>query len=542
MIYAKRATLKLRREWKKSTILFLLIILLSSMVTSTMIINFAVERTREQVESNMIPSAVIGIDYTEVSKYGCPTRRPGANFNEIPVVPVVSPELIRQIAALPYVSHYEYFTSFDFYSPSLTDYRPVLDNGLSMSDDWWWGDLGFPIKVRGVQRPYFYEIEQGMIELVSGRTFSDEELTNLSNVVMISEGFAIANELRIGSKFPLVNVIFDPTKVFFAPDRNKENTLAMESYDVEVIGVFRTNVTSVYEGYFVHLELKYEFGNRIYAPNTFVEMASERTEFMLAGLDPTGWGDWQDYFEEWTEEVEIADDGTIISPAVMMFNLSNMVARENNTMRTEAVFMLDSPRSISDFVETANDLLPPFHMIVIGDNHFHEILSALTVIESTFSMLLLVSILIQVLILGLLITYFMRNRKREIGIYLSVGVAKGKITLQLIIEILLVAVFALVISLIVGNLLASRLADRLILNDLLTYVEQSNVYIPGGILMDRFGLSSGQALSNVINRYDVSLNVLNTIIIMGVGLGATLLATFIPIMRILRLKPREIMM
>ena len=84
------------------------------------------------------------------------------------------------------------------------------------------GDLGFPIKVRGVQRPYFYEIEQGMIELVSGRTFSDEELTNLSNVVMISEGFAIANELRIGSKFPLVNVIFDPTKVFFAPDRHEK--------------------------------------------------------------------------------------------------------------------------------------------------------------------------------------------------------------------------------------------------------------------------------------------------------------------------------
>jgi len=69
-------------------------------------------------------------------------------------------ETIREIGELPYVRNYEYTMLADFFIPSLERYIPTL-GGITYSPvEDWFGELGYPYRVRGVRSPYFFEIEQ----------------------------------------------------------------------------------------------------------------------------------------------------------------------------------------------------------------------------------------------------------------------------------------------------------------------------------------------------------------------------------------------
>jgi len=44
------------------------------------------------------------------------------------------------------------------------------------------GDLEPSLQIRGVAQPYFVDIAKNVIEIVKGRTFSENEIINLSAV------------------------------------------------------------------------------------------------------------------------------------------------------------------------------------------------------------------------------------------------------------------------------------------------------------------------------------------------------------------------
>ena len=536
MNFIQRALTSIKRNTRKSIILFVLLLALGSMMAGAILVNQATANTERNIINNMQPSAIIGLDYLAIDQYN-DTRGPRGEWWETAEPLPLAPELIQAIGSLSYVSHYEYFAMGYFFAPTLTVYEPVLNDVPlhSQGPEWRFADLGHRYQIRGVQNPDFLELRQGVIEIVAGRTFTRGELDNLSLVAMISEEFAQLNQLTVGSTMPIRNVVFDPMKIPFSLDWSEQNAVEMEFYDLEIIGIFRTTAIGRNAGagevgappwdVLGQMEI---FGNRIYTPSNFVEMAKESSARIASEIV--------------IEEIIAEDiDPNERDSAAGLYIMSQHSAREINRLRLENFFTLRDPNYIVPFRETVQEMLPEFYLVAIAENNFDEILLALNTLDSLASMVLYVTMGAMLLIVSLLIVLFLRDRKHEMGIYLSIGEKRSRIILQMIVEVIVVALFALLVALFIGNLLAGRLGEHMLLNDLLAIVDEGNE-LQIVDLFFRQGLTGELSMQVIANSYDLSFSLFTVLAFLGIGLGTVLLATMVPVFYILRLNPKKIMM
>ena len=529
MNFIQRALTSIKRNTRKSIILFVLLVALGSMMSGAILVNQATDNTKQNIINNMQPSAIIGLDYEAMFLYNDERVREQywAWAEPLPLESV----LIHQIGALPYVAHYEYFAMGYFFAPSLKGYEPVVNDRPMFQGgrDWAFGDLGARYDIRGVHRPGFLELEQGIIEIIAGRTFTEQEIDSLSTVALVSEQFAMLNQLTIGSIITLENVVFDRMKVPYFPDFSEENVVASESYDVEIIGIFGISAIDASRGIDMAdlspwdiMQYMYTFGNRIYTPGSFVERAKEFSASIVADLT-----------------VEEPDTECLVTANTQRLSLYN--ARTNDQMRRETFFTLQDPNYIMIFRETVQEMLPEFYTVAIAANNFDEILLAMDTLDSLATMVFSMTVGAMLLIVSLIIMLFLRDRKHEMGIYLSIGEKRSRIIMQMIVEVIVVALFAFVGALFIGNLLAGRLGEYMLLSDLLTIVDEGG----GQQAFDLFfrqGLASELSMDVIASSYDLSFSLATMLLFLGIGLGTVFLATIVPVVYILRLNPKKIMM
>jgi len=77
-----------------------------------------------------------------------------------------------------------------------------------------------------------------------------------------------------------------------------------------------------------------------------------------------------------------------------------------------------------------------------------------------------------VLILGLLIALFLRDRRHEIGTYIALGEKKSRILFQILSEVLSVSAIAIALSLVSGTLISSTLSRQMLQQDLAERVHE----------------------------------------------------------------------
>ena len=264
------------------------------------------------------------------------------------------------------------------------------------------------------------------------------------------------------------------------------------------------------------------FGNRIYAPNNFVERANEFSTRVAS-------------------EIGVVEFDPHCENTANLQRFSVLSARENDRMRLENLFTLHDPRYILPFREAVQEMLPEFYVVAIADNNFDEILLVLDTLDSLATMVLHMAIGATLLITSLLIVLFLRDRKQEMGIYLALGEKRSKIVAQVAVEVLAVAFLAFSVALFVGHLLASRLGEVMLLNDLLAMEGLADGFEHHDLFF-RQGISSELTMQVIANSYDLSFSLVTLLIFLGIGLGTVLLSVIAPIGYILRLNPKKIMM
>ena len=99
---------------------------------------------------------------------------------------------------------------------------------------------------------------------------------HLSTVALISEDVATQNGLVVGSTISLRNVILEWYGDGIAGEQIVRGD---ETYNVEIIGIFWPIVTAD------TVEALHELDNRIYVPNTFVEMVNRFRLTIWAEMD-----------------------------------------------------------------------------------------------------------------------------------------------------------------------------------------------------------------------------------------------------------------
>ena len=495
-----RLFLNLRRNPAKSLLLLSTFFILGIVVSGAISVQQAIQNVEASIRQEIPPIVSIETDYDAVSARANAT-------GEWPEIDGLTLEILSEIGALMHVNSYDVAVISGLQSAELKRY--VSNEELNLLDgmgDW----QGFGL--RGVHNSRLVDIEEGIIELISGRMFSNEEVSNLVYVALISEEVAYLNNLNIGSVFTLDDVIWDMRGVAQIDSHfyTKENIYAQRSHDFEVVGIFRSLVQFATGDEWSDAFMRDEHLNRIYVPNPVAIAAHGYQMEYAQHLEPDA---------KWFQE----------SP--------------EDSMWLQSVYVLDATGDIEDFRVAAEGILPDFWVVVGLDDSFEGIVGPMDNLRSLADAILLFAAGASILILGLLSALFVRERKREIGIYLAIGEKRRRVAMQVVLEILVLAFVGIVLSLLVGNLLAGNISSAMLRNSM---VAEQNMGVETNITFSNLGalgfVHAAPSAEEVLADYDVSLSSPVIISFLITSAGVIVAITIIPTLYILRLNPRKIMM
>ena len=496
-----RAFMSISRNHNKALLLLIIIFILGIVVSGAISVQQAIENVDSNLRRALPPVVSVGVDHRAIQESINDT-------DEFPDIDIPSFEVYSQMGALPYVENYDISIGGSLLSKDLE--RVSSDEDIAISDfgmgNW------MPMSLKGVYDSSLVDIEEGIIEIVSGRSFSEQEATTLSYVALISESFAEHNNLHIGSIFTLYNVVWDTRGIIYTEPEFyvEDNIYIQRSYDFEVVGIFSTKAQFNTGDEWSDMSMLDEHLNRIYVPNS-ITMAAHIYHI-----------EHQAYLEMDNEWIQGSPEDSLL---------------------VSSVYILNSSAAIEDFRHAAESMLPEFWTVVDVSNSLENIISPMESIRGIAIVLLWIAIGASVIILSLLITLSARERKREIGIYLALGESKGRVVLQVMIEVLTIAAVAVVLSLLLGSVLAGSMSEVMLRHDMATLQNNDGDGMRTFTQLDVMGFGYfGISTEDVLADYNVSLSFETVGLFFAFAMGTVIAATTIPILYIIRLNPRKILM
>ncbi|TLG71783.1 ABC transporter permease [Culicoidibacter larvae] len=483
MNFAKRAFTSIIRRPGKSAILLILVFILGNIIAGAVSIQQAVTQTEASIRQGIGAVSTIELDYNKLMNM---SQEEQQNMNYLPL------STIEELGKSPYVKYYDYNAVGYLNSDSLKPYQAENNESGNVVVS---GNQGFSTK--GVQYHEMLPFKEGNGKLLEGRTFTESEVKNGSKVALVTKQMAEANNLRIGDKITMKNNVYNYNNM--PQDGSMPAPIASEEVELEIIGIYepkqkvekddKTGMTS-----FMNEELI----NTIYVPNKVV---LENEAFANAEMEKIGEKPTESFYQP--------------------------------------VYVLNDANDLDAFRKEAEALIPDTYKVSDGNDQVASIAGPLLTIKWIAGIVLYVAVGATLVILSLLITLFLRDRKHEIGIYLSLGEKRVKVAMQIIIETVSIALIAITLALFSGNLLAQGISQTMLTNQLTAEQQQDNA----GMIFDMpNGYESDMTKEDVADAYKVSLDGNVIIAFYVVGLGAVFISTLVPILYIVRLNPKKIML
>jgi len=514
-----RSIKSILRQPIKFTILFLLVLILSTVVSGAISAVSAINITETNLRQKMRPIVTFTFD-------GSGWERAYRETAEVPTIMPLTTELLEKISALPQVEshHYAFVSEID------TGFIQYLPEGAfdTTSSTCIWnqnnGECYINLIIDHVNRINFigtssiepFEMMKGLINLTAGRNFDVYQLNSYNSwPVLVSNGFAEINGLMIGSTFSISSSIrhdynsVDWDNVYLTWD---DILFDQMTHNFEIIGLFDVVTLEIYDEQ-LEPDRRKHLTNRIYTTNEAIgEMQLFEINSQLALSEKTG--------------------------NELGFNL------ENWFFDKEISLLLKDPALLEDFKLAVTEYLPEFWNIQDLTGSFEKISSSMSTINQLAEMVIFITILSTVVILSLLILMFLKDRRNEIGIYLALGEKRKKIFFQFLFETLPIALTAITFSIFSGHIISSNLSQSMIWREL-TRPPEINQWDDGGgrILIETWyelGYNSNLSYEELLNAFDTSINIHTLILIFLVGFTAIFISTTIPLFFILRLPPKKI--
>ena len=506
----KRSLTSVLRQPVKSLILFLLLIILGSMMTGAIAVGNAIQVAERNLRRSIPAVATLDHDTQAVLAY----------IDEYEDFPdwesSLTSQIIEEIGNLPYVRAFDYaiLDSTSFFSRELVFSRnpePYLITGLdeavilSNLDQLSLNMNGLQLlNVRGIYHHQVFDLQEGLIELLEGRIFTEEEMRTGTPVVLISAAFAEANHLEVGSTVVLEQNFYDWQQPTFEAIFRDDNLLMSELLEIEVIGIFTPTLEMNASSNFVEMHNHMEFNNLIYAP---LEMAKRNTYLWLDYLQEEAPERVPDYEDFWYEHV---------------------------------VYVLDDPLYLDDFTKVALELLPEFWLTEDLRSSYGDMSASLETMRSLVNWVMAGATVGTVAILSLLVILFLRDRQHEIGVYLALGESRKKIVVQLLIEIFSVAIFTTFIALVVGYVLADHFSQEMVRQELMVNRTSQNFDMVS-FGLNQMGFGFWMSHEEMIEAYAVTISGRLLLTFIGVFMGTLLVSTLLPVFYLSKLSPKDIL-
>ncbi|GFH43406.1 transporter [Lactococcus hodotermopsidis] len=501
MNFFKRAICSVTRQKSKSLILFAVIFLLGNILAGSVIIQQSTQNVEKTTKAKMGAIATIDIDYND--------KKVEEAMNSGGFIPApLSEELIQKLGSSPYVKTYDYSQNYGFQSGALKTYDPQAnkedDSGNNMQSSF--SMAGNYFQVHGVQDPKVMDISLGKIKLAQGSVFTADDIKKGNKVVMISKQLADENGLHVGDEMTLDNCLTDET----GQPKDK-------SYDVKakIVGTYevmeapekKSNKNSGMTGM-----LDFEKYNTIYMPNvTVASMTKGYLDFMRVEQPST----YQEITDGMPEE---AVNKSYFTP----------------------VFQLKTVDNVDKFKDEVKPLLPKYYSVMASTDDFEKSASQFTKLSQISKAVIVAAIILSIVLILLVILLFMRDRKRELGIYLSLGDKKLNVIMQIMIEVLAVALVALLLSLVTGKFLGSFASNVFLSSDAGTTTDN----VTNGMFVNNAltSLNAGIDAETIANNYAVTFTPFYIVTYLLAGLGTVIVSVLLSTLYIFKLKPKKILL
>lgn len=534
----KRAKTVILRQKGKNILLFGLVFVLITLLAGAISIHQAIANTETALLLQTPTVSTLGLnrqaaaEELDLAAAELPLQLWQENLPTI--------EDIIAVGQLPYVRAYDFVMNMTLASTELNlpDLETALEDipqsilaamSLEINGFAEFGGQVEKFPVKGVANPDLTHIEAGLIQLIGGRTFTQAEIDQGAEAAIISNTFANANNLDVGDRFIMENKVFNEAAMVqenifsFIQHWHEERFIhAWETLELEVVGIFET--TGFEPGSHTGMELlpaasQYiRLHHQVYAPISLVEAG---LAFQSAG------------------RLEIADDLIATSADITMEDLERDPA-------IQSLFMLYDPRDLPAFQETANELLPGFWEVADMMGIHGNAISSMEIMEQIANMILLTAIGAAIIILGLLITLFLKERRSEIGLYLALGERKHRVITQLLAEILAISAAAIIAGLLTGNLLSGTLSRQMLESHLVEAAASDNTRTMddgNAIPWELAIFNPGQlSMEDTLALFDTGLTPNTAATILVFGTAVVTLSTLTPMLYILKLQPKKILL
>lgn len=512
MSFLKRAWLSITRRTGKSLLLLLIVLILGNAIAGAISIQQASANVEKKIKSDMGAAATIRLDYEEYEKLW---QQYQDNPESMPTIDPPTPELMQTIGSSPYVKYYDYSTSNGAGSETVEKFTPqFLQEQQGMGGGDW--DKYYAFSLRGVQYHKVLSIEEGRLNLVGGRVFTEEEITQGASVAIISKKLADANQINLNDTIVLSSFVMDYENV----DANTGMPAVVNQldYPIKVIGFVEPNTapktpnqSGNREGdKYTEAFMEQQTANTMYLPNGFIINFNKQQ--LLASMEAN------------PKQYEGVDESAF------------------NQTWYEPVYILNDPGDLERFKEETTPLLPELYMVATTADNYKDIAAPVEQTTKMANYILIVAVIASILIVTLVVLLFLRDRKHELGVYLSLGEKKGKVVSQIVAEVLIIALLGITLSVFTGNLVASGLSSSMIQAQM--EKEAQNNPWERGMSMNNVDdyMSTNLTMQDVVSAYEIRLTPTYILVFFLVSLGTIALSTLVPMIYIVRLNPRKILM
>jgi len=490
MGFLKRSLISICRQPVKSGIFFLLIVILSMLSAGSIFVRQAIINTDQNLR-NLMPAVSTIVQDAEV-------------VNEEVAFAVLSPDVIREVGALPQVRTFDYAIDMRW-GVSAEGLNP-WDNPDFMASPMSWDyseEMGVHLMVEGVSNPEFLEIREGFLNLVSGRGFDESELIAeaMANPAVIATGLAQANGLEVGDIFDVQVIVSDYLELADGSRTIDHDAppLFIENFSLEVVGIFDPLFPilpddATFDEAFQLDRVQYRMHHRIFVPNVLAEK---------------------------------------------MFNVRMQGEMEPDEIFFQNFFILNDLLEFAEFSQAVQNL-PGDWLAADFSSGFRDISAAMVNVADVADLIFLVATGATLILTALLVLLFLHDRKHEIGIYLALGENKRKIISQMILELVPLAVLGMTLALFAGNVFANELSQTMLQQNLIQ--EQSAFLdLEAQHQLESFGYRFELSHEEMLANYEISLERKSIALFYAFGLGVVLVATVVPIVFTVQKNPKRLL-
>ena len=520
MNFFTRAIKNVTRRMSKSILLAVTFFLIGNLVIIGLGINNAAEQAKIETRQKMRAVVSYEVDYDAFRKYvedldeeaqqEAYKNYPSVTMDDIKNL--MSDERVKTVNVLSTNMLY----SNGFETVPLNNDRENNGGGTMTYEDGTTVEYIDPdLKLQTNYFPNMIELEDKMYEIVEGRFYNQEEVDEGKMVCLITDKLASHNNLRVGDVIT-IDLVSKNDMRYYEQSGITEDDIHM---NLEIIGIYHNNDELDENSDEYKWMSRYDSpNNTILAPalaygNAYYNMGIKQYEYSKA------------------QNPEYYVDSETPTP-------------ESYTYVNKAVFLLDDPLNVDQFVADHQSDLKDFMKIDANNETFKKLARPLDTL-SLFSNIIVWIVAINAIVIITLVTALtLKTREYEIGVLLSMGVSKMKIVAQFFVELIIVALIGFTLSVASGSLVAKQVGKMVMDYQVDTESQYGSLddQNNGTIYWGETNYFTEISQDDLLAEYDVQISPMIIAEIYILGIGVVFISILIPSFMIMRFNPKKILM